>query len=149
MAVTQGATEPAATDARPGWAVARAFVRAATSVAKIRAWVRERLGAASVSPDAVAVAELLVSEIATNAVRHGSGNRIMVRLSMDGELEAAVHDADPCLPALRQAASVDETGRGLALVQSLASVWGTDRVRSGKWVWFRITVGGAEPVATV
>ena len=103
MAVTERTTGPAVAEIRRGWAVTRAFTRAATSVSKIRGWVRERLRSASVAPDTIAVAELLVSEIATDAVRHGTGQRIMVRLSMDGELEASVHDADASSPPrLRQ-----------------------------------------------
>jgi anti-sigma regulatory factor (Ser/Thr protein kinase) len=139
MHVTSRAEGPATAGPRRSWTVTRAFARAATSITRIRSWARERLRAADVLPDTVAVAELLLSEIATNAVRHGSGDRIMVRLSLDDELEASVHDQDPfSRPRLRRPGAAAESGRGLVLVQALTTVWGSDIVRSGKWVWFRL-----------
>lgn len=132
----------------PGWVATRTFVRAAESIGKARAWVRARLRAARVEPDVIDVTELLVSEVATNAVRHGDGDEITVRLELAEHLEAAVHDdARRGTPTLRRAAPADLGGRGLTLVQGLSSAWGTRQDGTGKWVWFRLPRASAPAAA--
>ncbi|MEU9955732.1 ATP-binding protein [Streptomyces sp. NPDC050982] len=90
------------------------------------------------------VAELLATELISNAVRHTKGPAALRLRWRDGVLRIGAWDANPeppdPAPALDQAASLDaETGRGLTLVQACADVWGwhplargTDR---GKYVW--------------
>lgn len=118
------------------------FARAAQSAGVIRSWLRERLSAARVPPDVVDVAELLVSEVVTNAVEYGEGNEIIVRVATDGDVEMAVHDQGATgAPHLHEATPDDVRGRGLAMVQALATSWGTRRSESGKWVWFRLSPG--------
>lgn len=123
------------------WVTTRSFTRATQSAGVIRAWLRERLDAARVPSDVMDVAELLVSEVATNAVQHGAGNEIIVRLASDGDVETAVHDEGTTgTPHPRQAAPDDVRGRGLAMVQTLATAWGTRPGEGGTWVWFRLAV---------
>lgn len=86
---------------------------------------------------------LLVSELVTNAVVHGtpSGNRIRLALSVDAtRLRIEVHDARAERePVLRSTSSDDENGRGLILVKSLSLRWGCcPRVGIGKIVWAEI-----------
>ncbi|WP_432537259.1 ATP-binding protein [Kineococcus arenarius] len=82
-------------------------------------------------------AQLLVSELVTNAVRHG-GPPVRVRVHCDGTagLQVSVSDGDPRPPVRRDAAPEAEGGRGVALVDILSDRWGVDRVDSGKTVWF-------------
>ena len=128
---------------RRGWIAVRTFARAAESISAIRGWVRLRLRAARVEADVVDATELLISEIATNAVRHGCGDEITVRLDVDGGLEAAVHDEGlDGTPGVRHAGPDDVGGRGLAMVQSVSQSWGTRVEGTGKWVWFRLAVPG-------
>ncbi|MER6538116.1 ATP-binding SpoIIE family protein phosphatase [Streptomyces sp900105755] len=82
-------------------------------------------------------AELLVSEIVTNAVRHAS-RPISLRLLRTDVLRCEVGDDVPQLPRLRQAKATDEHGRGLYLVHRLARRWGTTRLGTGKIVWFEL-----------
>ncbi|MFI8339131.1 PAS domain S-box protein [Streptomyces sp. NPDC085639] len=81
---------------------------------------------------------LLASELLSNAVRHGSGP-VRLRMRQAGrELGVEVCDASPVLPQARFAAPDAESGRGLLLVDSLASSWGTLPTADGKAVWFAL-----------
>ncbi|MFD9164017.1 PAS domain S-box protein [Streptomyces sp. NPDC059558] len=81
---------------------------------------------------------LLASELLSNAVRHGSGP-VRLRMRQAGrELGVEVCDASPVLPQARFAAPDAESGRGLLLVDSLASSWGTLPTADGKAVWFSL-----------
>ncbi|MEV7781879.1 ATP-binding protein [Kitasatospora sp. NPDC088351] len=87
---------------------------------------------------------LLVSELVTNAVVHGTppGNRIWLALSVDGSrLRIEVHDARAERgPILRTTSGEDESGRGLLLVKSLSQQWGCcPREHVGKIIWAEIT----------
>jgi len=79
-------------------------------------------------------AQLLVSELVTNALVHGAGS-LGVRLIKGRTLLCEVHDDGADLPHLRHAEATDESGRGLQLVQHLATRWGTHRTDAGKIVW--------------
>ncbi|MEV4108320.1 ATP-binding protein [Nonomuraea sp. NPDC049695] len=85
-------------------------------------------------------AELLVSELVTNAVRHACG---IVRLNLsaaDGLLRCEVEDSSPLPPRPRAAAADDEGSRGLLLVEVLSSGWGSVPTGRGKVVWFELPV---------
>jgi anti-sigma regulatory factor (Ser/Thr protein kinase) len=66
------------------------------------------------------LAELIVSELTTNALRHGAGP-ITIRLSYvsDRDLWLEVHDHGRGRPVLRKTTADDEQGRGLALLDAL------------------------------
>lgn len=81
---------------------------------------------------------LLVSEVATNALVHGTGE-VQVRVSARGQvLRVEVADDSPRMPEPRSAGLLEEGGRGLALVESLARDWGVHRQGAGKVVWFEL-----------
>ncbi|MFJ9406048.1 SpoIIE family protein phosphatase [Streptomyces sp. NPDC101393] len=90
--------------------------------------------------------ELLVSELVTNALRHGHGE-IRVRLLLDRTLVCEVWDADLAQPRRRRARDTDEGGRGLQLVGLLSAGWGSRRTPRGKTVWFELALpdGESEP----
>jgi anti-sigma regulatory factor (Ser/Thr protein kinase) len=93
-----------------------------------------------VHPSIVASAELLVSELAANAVRHTSGSSFEVRVCVDAEIDVAVHDAESSLPRPRRPRPWQPGGRGLLLVDEIADAWGTSVESDGKWVWFRLSL---------
>ncbi len=104
-----------------------------TSARRARMLVRRRLrrwGLAELIP----TAELLVSELVTNAVRYAQGS-IALRLVREGGLVCEVLDDSAALPRLRHAGEEDERGRGLQVVSQLAQHWGARRTLSGKVVW--------------
>ncbi|MGY5011309.1 SpoIIE family protein phosphatase [Streptomyces sp. 900105755] len=82
----------------------------------------------------VATTELIVSELVTNAVRHGAGP-ITLRLIRHEVLVIEVTDTSDSVPRLRHARPTDEGGRGLFLVAQLAGRRGTRNSSRGKTVW--------------
>ncbi|MGW4745711.1 SpoIIE family protein phosphatase [Streptomyces sp. NPDC004290] len=95
-------------------------------------------------------AELILSELITNAVRYGA-DPVRVRLLHDRTLICEVSDGSSTSPHLRHAATTDEGGRGLYLVAQYAERWGTRYARRGKTIWaeLRVSGDGSEPVAMV
>ncbi|MFJ3925983.1 SpoIIE family protein phosphatase [Streptomyces sp. NPDC090022] len=87
-------------------------------------------------------AELMLSELVTNAVRYG-GEPIQVRLIHDRNLICEVSDGSSTAPHLRRAASTEEGGRGLFLVAQLAHAWGTRYTPHGKVIWAECAVDAA------
>ncbi|POX50824.1 PAS sensor protein [Streptomyces sp. Ru71] len=87
-------------------------------------------------PDAVESAQLLVSEVVTNAVRHTDGGRIGLRLVLADALLVEVTDEGAELPALLEKGRLEESGRGLRVVSRLAREWGASAQGQGKTVWF-------------
>lgn len=84
------------------------------------------------------VVALLVSEVATNALVHGDGD-VQVRVTTRADaLRVEVTDGSPQMPVPRTAELLEEGGRGLALVESLASDWGVEPAELGKVVWFEV-----------
>ncbi|MFE5936774.1 SpoIIE family protein phosphatase [Streptomyces sp. NPDC056470] len=87
------------------------------------------------------VTELILSELVTNAIRHGTGP-IRVRLIRDRVLICEVSDGSSTAPHLRRAAESDEGGRGLFLVAQFAERWGTRYTPQGKVIWTEQAIPG-------
>src|ERR1700727_2327732 len=89
-----------------------------------------------VDPD---VAFLLTSELVTNAIRHEAGESVVLDVTSSGdELRVDVHDTSCCLPMPGDAPVDAETGRGLMLVNTLSTEWGSYRTPAGKAVYFTL-----------
>jgi anti-sigma regulatory factor (Ser/Thr protein kinase) len=85
-------------------------------------------------------AVLLASELATNVVRHGPllerEFEVAVTALADGSCLIEVSDEGRLEPRLRVVGDLEEAGRGLHLVESIAAAWGVwSRGRHGKTVW--------------
>ncbi|WP_435603357.1 ATP-binding protein [Streptomyces sp. bgisy130] len=105
-----------------------------TAVALARRHVRAQLARWKVGEETVFSTELIVSELVTNAVRHG-GPPLELRLVKDRTLTCEVTDGSPAAPHLRHARTVDEGGRGLFIAAQLSQDWGTRYRVQGKTVW--------------
>jgi anti-sigma regulatory factor (Ser/Thr protein kinase) len=115
-----------------------------TAPAEARSRVRAAIRDWGASVDSE-TAELLTSELVTNAFRHETGSVITLamRLSASG-LRIEVHDTSPVLPVVTDAAADAETGRGLVLVAALSADWGSYRTPAGKVVYFVLAIGTIE-----
>ncbi|MEU9479063.1 SpoIIE family protein phosphatase [Streptomyces sp. NPDC048191] len=103
-------------------------------VAPIRKQVVEQLDGWRLS-EAAFTAELVVSELVTNAIRYGS-HPIRLRLIHDATtLICEVSDTSHTAPHLRRAKTFDEGGRGLLLVAQLTQRWGSRHTPEGKTIW--------------
>lgn len=90
-------------------------------------------------------ASLVLSELLTNAVRHGRvpGREIETRFArLPGVLRIEVHDASAKRPIMGLPGECAAGGWGLPMVDVLAAQWGvSDRCGSGKVVWAELAVG--------
>ncbi|WP_327412612.1 SpoIIE family protein phosphatase [Streptomyces sp. NBC_01233] len=111
-------------------------------------WVRNAGSAQLVEwglEDIAFSAELILSELVTNAIRYGSAP-VRVRLLRDRTLICEVSDGSSTSPHLRYAATTDEGGRGLFLVAQYAERWGTRYTDRGKVIWAELPLtGGGGP----
>lgn len=118
--------------------------RHARSVGRARELFREQAASWDLPQDLTDTAELLLSELMTNAYRHAkvpAGREIWARCAIvDDRFRVTVTDANDTLPTPGTASLEDESGRGLALVANLADDWGAERRECGigKEVWFEL-----------
>ncbi|MFF4789150.1 SpoIIE family protein phosphatase [Streptomyces sp. NPDC001276] len=84
--------------------------------------------------EAAFITELMLSELATNAIRYGAPP-IHLRLLRETNLVMEISDGSSTTPHLRYAAATDEGGRGIFLVAQFAERWGTRFTPTGKIVW--------------
>jgi anti-sigma regulatory factor (Ser/Thr protein kinase) len=81
---------------------------------------------------------LLASELAANAAEHAT-NGFTVRIRTSGtRARVEVRDTETTLPKIRQPTIEADRGRGLVLVNRLASAWGAEPAAGGKIVWFEL-----------
>jgi anti-sigma regulatory factor (Ser/Thr protein kinase) len=111
-----------------------------------RELLRGQLAAWKIDDEVALTAELLLSELVTNSLRHARvpvGREIGVLIATyDGRLRVEVADANNSRPEVREPADEDEHGRGLALVEALALRWGCCPRRHGigKATWAELSL---------
>ena len=110
-----------------------------TSVGAARRFVRDVLKTRRVDDGVVSTVELLTSEVVTNAIIHArSGPQLAVEVAED-RVRVAVRDNSPDVPVRKLGRLDDLSGRGVIIVEELASAWGIERERNGaKRVWFEV-----------
>jgi anti-sigma regulatory factor (Ser/Thr protein kinase) len=123
-----------------------------TCAATSRRVVREALAAHGMI-SLVNSATLLVSEVATNALRHGGGPQELAVDVDGGGITVSVSDLSSAPPLQRDqwdtgSGILPENGRGLTLVAALADDWGWAQEPTGKRVWFRLRAR-PEPAPTL
>ncbi|NLU70372.1 SpoIIE family protein phosphatase [Streptomyces sp. HNM0574] len=88
-------------------------------------------------------AELLACELATNALLHTEDNATLTARPVQPggrSLRLAVSDSSPASPRRRAATEQSTSGRGLMLVEELATGWGVEPRGNGKTVWCELTL---------
>ena len=88
--------------------------------------------------------ELLLTELVTNAFRHGRCQEIGVRLfHTSSQLCVEVADGSPGCPVRREAGPDDEYGRGIVLVEAYADDWGVTDDNTVTWCTLNLTAQDA------
>ncbi|WP_424533780.1 ATP-binding protein [Sphaerisporangium viridialbum] len=113
------------------------FAPSASQVKPARAFVAGLLGDEHPCLDD---AMLLTSELAANVVRHAVEREFLVSVAFPGTaVMVTVEDGGSSkIPHLRRPADDETDGRGLGLVDTLASRWGFERRPTGTLVWFEL-----------
>lgn len=121
--------------ARTSWHLASQ----ADSPAQARAAARRFLSGPDAPFGDQSAAVLLVSELVTNAVKHALADPSGLDLTMEllaDRLRITVDDHDPLPPVLQDVDPAGDSGRGLLIVDRLATKWGWERsADNGKCVW--------------
>ncbi|MFD0145506.1 MULTISPECIES: ATP-binding protein [unclassified Streptomyces] len=114
-----------------------------TAVPEVRHALRRMLRTWG-GPGASDVAELLTSELVTNALIHTDHGAVVTATVVPDSLRVEVRDFVSGVPEPRVPIADDGTnGRGLVLVQELADSWGVEAHGVGKVVWFELNGGAA------
>jgi anti-sigma regulatory factor (Ser/Thr protein kinase) len=133
-----------------GIVISQRFPCAADQIAKARRFVADLLGDDHPSQE---IAILLTSEVATNAIRHGSGEEaaaasfLISVLHDEARVVVAVFDSGSrSIPYLRSVGLDATGGRGIGLVDELGIRWGFTRHSSKEGTGFWFEVGPHDPV---
>lgn len=117
-----------------------------TAARQARRFVSGVLREWSIEEDVVDNAELCVSELVTNAVIH-SGTTSMVTVQADREYVLVLVQDRGGRGAVRRPEELDPesvSGRGLSLVDALASAWSAEHSTDGTTVWFELALSRAK-----
>ncbi len=95
------------------------------------------------SEEAIERAELLVSELVSNAVLHGGAGEVTLLATeidaVNGAYRVEVRNNGGVEPVMRRAERDHLSGRGLQLVDHLAVAWGSNTTENQTAVWFELT----------
>jgi anti-sigma regulatory factor (Ser/Thr protein kinase) len=84
--------------------------------------------------------QLIVDELVTNAIQHGRGPVTLAIGRRPDRIVVQVQDPSRTPPEHGPGDLLADSGRGLLLVEELASEWGTTQMPDGKRVWAEVSV---------
>jgi len=93
---------------------------------------------------------MIVTELASNCVRHARSGGFAVRIEQTaGAVQIEVSDSGGGIPRPRAVRSTDASGRGLQIVKALADAWGVVDAAdgTGKTVWATVLLPEPEHLA--
>lgn len=125
------------------------FAASVAWIARARHWATSVAREAGASAERQRVIALLTTEAVANAVVHGPDDGLVeVAVAATGcSFRVSVTDGSPKAPVLRVVEPTAPGGRGVMLIDRLASSWGVDHAgRAGKTVWFEVDL--CPPAAT-
>jgi len=93
-----------------------------------------------VSADTMEAVELMVSELATNCIRHTNSGFELTITRAGGEIRIEATDGAGGTPEMRSPKPTDPSGRGLKIIDMLSTGWGVEQsAGAGKTVWFKVS----------
>jgi anti-sigma regulatory factor (Ser/Thr protein kinase) len=109
------------------------------SVRTARHYVQRKCLEAQLPPRLCAEAVLLTGEVVSNVVCHAR-TEAKIRVHVRGDrLEVEVSDFGDSAAAVAPVRPTNRGGRGLRIIEALATSWGVRRCPRGKTVWFQLT----------
>jgi anti-sigma regulatory factor (Ser/Thr protein kinase) len=103
--------------------------------AYVRGWLRDMLQGSGLSDELVSDALLVVDELVTNAVMHADTPIVVTLEHSSDACRCVVSDRGITGSLPRLVERADGTGRGLRVVNAVASAWGVERSEAGTTVW--------------
>ena len=82
---------------------------------------------------------LLLSEVVSNAILHARTELEVWLEARSGVVRVEVVDGAAMPIHRRPSGPDDQSGRGTGLIETLSEAWGTDRMTTGKRVWFEVS----------
>ncbi len=114
----------------------RNFSSDPSSVAAARRFATQAL--IGIAAELLEAVELMVSEAATNCIRHAHTEFSLTIRRTRQEIRVEATDHAGGTPAMRSPEPTDPTGRGLRIIDMLSESWGVDYDRPGKTLWFTV-----------
>lgn len=107
------------------------------AVGSVRAWVVAELRARTpLTASRIDDAAVMVSELATNVIRHTGSEAELTITTADDSVRIEVHDDDQGRPAVQPLDPGRVGGNGLRIVEAWSTEWGVTRgPGGGKTVW--------------
>jgi anti-sigma regulatory factor (Ser/Thr protein kinase) len=100
------------------------------------------------SADTLEAIELMVSELATNCVRHTNSGFELTIIRKGREITVEATDGAGGTPTMRSPEPTEPSGRGLKIIDMLSKEWGVEqRSSAGKTVWFTLADAAPSPAA--
>ena len=98
------------------------------------------------SPETLEAVELMVSELATNCIRHTDSGFELTIVRTGPTIRVEATDRAGGTPTMRSPKPTDASGRGLKIIDMLSARWGVRSHGSdGKTVWFTIADAAVAP----
>jgi anti-sigma regulatory factor (Ser/Thr protein kinase) len=105
------------------------------AVPAARRFVRDVL--ADQEPELTQAAELMISELATNCVRHAHTD-FELAIDARGDIRVEVRDTGSGRPVVLSPPPRQLSGRGMQIVAAMSDAWGIIPDPTGKTVWFTL-----------
>ena len=116
----------------------RTFPHNAQSVPAARRFATSMLR--GTSQETLEAVELMVSELATNCIRHTNSGFVLTIIRNGQEIRVEATDHAGGTPTMRSPKPTDPSGRGLKIIDMLSAGWGVEsEAVMGKTVWFTIS----------
>ncbi len=116
-----------------------------SSAALVRHHIADDLTRLSVAPSVIDDVVLVATELVSNAIRHADplpGGQVTVTWEVDtrGVTVRVTDGGAPSQPVVQHPTSRDTSGRGLALVEALATSWGIEDAAGTTTVWAEVRI---------